>query len=300
MAVRVGRPSRFADGFAPGAEGSRDLERSRGGWIQRDEVLAPAARHHDGSRGRARGFVQREGLPAAAATLEGFRRVIRVVRRALDASVFDELQHRGGGGEGEIGVLGVGRQPGAAARASRDEVRAHDVVCLGAGRGVVSGRSGSAKLFRSDGRDGAHSCVGWSRTELLPRKLDERAIVRARESREGVAERAAPVARERQDHARSRALQLAQRRGVALANLDVLLQVQRRAAALVEQRDANLPRAVLRTAAMTVHAGGEGGVAPSFVGAAMAARGVRNVLVGAEPRLKKRATSFDHPADRDV
>jgi len=38
-----------------------------------------------------------------------------------------------------------------------------------------------------------------------------------------------------------------------------------------------------RTAAMTVHAGGEGGAAPSFVGAAMAARGVRNVLVGAEP-----------------
>ena len=83
------------------------------------------------------------------------------------------------------------------------------------------------------------------RTELLPRKLDERAIVRARESCEGVAERTAPVARERQDHARPRALQLAQRRGVALANLDVLLQVQRRAAALVEQRDANLPRAVL-------------------------------------------------------
>ena len=51
---------------------------------------------------------------------------------------------------------------------------------------------------------------------------------------------------------------------------------------------------------MTVHAGGEGGAAPSFVGAAMAARGVRNVLVGAEPRLKKRATTLIHPADRDV
>lgn len=35
---------------------------------------------------------------------------------------------------------------------------------------------------------------------------------------------------------------------------------------------------------MTVHAGGEGGAAPSFVGAAMAARGVRNVLGGAESR----------------
>lgn len=140
--------------------------------------------------------------------------------------------------------------------------------------------------------------MGWSRTELLPRKLDERAIVRARESREGVAERAAPVARERQDHARSRALQLAQRRGVALSNLDVLLQVQRRAAALVEQRDANLPRAVLedrrddgargwrRRRRAFVRRGGHGG-------AGCEERPRR----GRVPFGGKRATTFEHPAE---
>ena len=43
---------------------------------------------------------------------------------------------------------------------------------------------------------------------------------------------------------------------------------------------------------MTVHAGGEGGAAPSFVGAAMAARGVRNVLGGAESRSAETSHDF--------
>ena len=83
------------------------------------------------------------------------------------------------------------------------------------------------------------------RTELLARELYERAVVRAREPREGVSERAAPVPRERQDHPWPRALQLAERRGVALANLHVLLEVETRAAALVEERHSHLPRAIL-------------------------------------------------------
>ena len=44
---------------------------------------------------------------------------------------------------------------------------------------------------------------------------------------------------------RTRALQLAERRGVALAHLHVLLEVETRAAALVEERHSHLPRAVL-------------------------------------------------------
>ena len=53
-----------------------------------------------------------------------------------------------------------------------------------------------------------------------------------------------------------------------------------------------------RTAAMTVHAGGEGGAAPSFVGAAMAARGVRNVLGGAESRsAENEPRLFEHTAE---
>lgn len=83
------------------------------------------------------------------------------------------------------------------------------------------------------------------RTELLARELYERAVVRAREPREGVSERATPVPRERQDHPWPRALQLAERRGVALAHLHVLLKVETRAAALVEERHSNLPRAIL-------------------------------------------------------
>ena len=49
---------------------------------------------------------------------------------------------------------------------------------------------------------------------------------------------------------------------------------------------------------MTVHAGGEGGAAPSFVGAAMAARGVRNVLGGAESRsAENEPRLFEHTAE---
>ena len=96
------------------------------------------------------------------------------------------------------------------------------------------------------GQAGENTAVlGAPRTELLARELYERAVVRAREPREGVSERATPVPRERQDHPWPRALQLAERRGVALAHLHVLLEVETRAAALVEERHSNLPRAIL-------------------------------------------------------
>ena len=41
---------RFARGFAVWAERRRDLEHSRGGRVEVDEVLAPAARDDDGAR----------------------------------------------------------------------------------------------------------------------------------------------------------------------------------------------------------------------------------------------------------
>ena len=127
------------------------------------------------------------------------------------------------------------------------------------------------------GQAGENTAVlGAPRTELLARELYERAVVRAREPREGVSERATPVPRERQDHPWPRALQLAERRGVALAHLHVLLEVETRAAALVEERHAHLPRAILehrrddgargrrrmrlvRRRRVTVHRGSRGG-----------------------------------------
>ena len=47
---------------------------------------------------------------------------------SADAAVLDELEHRGCGGEGEVRILGIRREPRAAARALRDEIRAHYVV----------------------------------------------------------------------------------------------------------------------------------------------------------------------------
>ena len=41
---------RFSRGFAVRAERRRDLEHSRGGRVEVDEVLAPAARDDDGAR----------------------------------------------------------------------------------------------------------------------------------------------------------------------------------------------------------------------------------------------------------
>ena len=41
---------RFARGFAVWAERRRDLEHPRGGRVEVDEVLAPAARDDDGAR----------------------------------------------------------------------------------------------------------------------------------------------------------------------------------------------------------------------------------------------------------
>ena len=107
------------------------------------------------------------------------------------------------------------------------------------------------------GQAGENTAVrGAPRTELLARELYERAVVRAREPREGVSERAAPVPRARQDHPWPRALQLAERRGVAHSNLPrAILERRRDDGAGGRRRRMRL----VRRRGIAVHRGSRGG-----------------------------------------